>query len=693
MTTLNDLINNINADFPYAKVDNSSQGFRDNFHYIKYALTNINENPFQLPMASNGLLGGVKVGFGLSISSYTGVLSVNQTIASSTTLGFIKIGPGLSTNTSTGITTLTPATSLVIGGVKSDGSTVAVSGGGVISATGYFTGPIFGGTITSTGDGNFAGAGTFGSDINVTGNVQSHDGIFNGNVYGGAARFSSDLYARLQSGAPTGYVVNFNTLTDQLLYVPETITSISTATTSTLGSVKIGAGVDITSDGTISVNTGTPYTLPLATYSSLGGVIIGSGLAIDGNGIVRAVNPGFDGGLINQPLLIDNYTQSYSTLSGALVVQGGAGIAKTLWVGEVSVLRNTFVGGQLFVQSSTSSTSATSGALVVNGGMGVGGDLHVRGSIYGAQVTLQETVFTTGSVVTSAVMQTTNNTPSTSTQTGALIIEGGAGIGQNLFVGGGAVIWGDIISLNGYFIGPRLEIPNTTIASTFFQTTQILEVFTTTQSVSTITGAIVVKGGVGIGGNVYAGNIYSNGVQLSNYNTGTLVATSVFAQTFNTGTLVATSVFAQTFNTGTLVTNSVRASTATNAAFAYSFNTGTLITTAVTAVNQSGGTVNATTAQFSSTATITNVADSVSTQSGALQVAGGVGVGGNVVLAGYLKSIPTTVAALPSASAVGAGARAFVTDSTTVTSFLAIVVGGGVESVPVVSNGSSWLVG
>lgn len=50
------------------------------------------------------------------------------------------------------------------------------------------------------------------------------------------------------------------------------------------------------------------------------------------------------------------------------------------------------------------------------------------------------------------------------------------------------------------------------------------------------------------------------------------------------------------------------------------------------------------------------------------------------------------VANLPSASASGAGARAFVTNATA-TTFLSVVVGGGANKVPVVSDGTNWLIG
>lgn len=52
----------------------------------------------------------------------------------------------------------------------------------------------------------------------------------------------------------------------------------------------------------------------------------------------------------------------------------------------------------------------------------------------------------------------------------------------------------------------------------------------------------------------------------------------------------------------------------------------------------------------------------------------------------------TTVASLPSAATAGAGGRSFVTDATA-TTYLSTVAGGGANKVPVVSDGTSWLIG
>lgn len=64
----------------------------------------------------------------------------------------------------------------------------------------------------------------------------------------------------------------------------------------------------------------------------------------------------------------------------------------------------------------------------------------------------------------------------------------------------------------------------------------------------------------------------------------------------------------------------------------------------------------------------------------------------NITTSGVVKTTATTYSGLPSASSAGAGARSFITDANS-TTFLAIVGGGGGYSVPVVSNGTNWIVG
>ena len=64
----------------------------------------------------------------------------------------------------------------------------------------------------------------------------------------------------------------------------------------------------------------------------------------------------------------------------------------------------------------------------------------------------------------------------------------------------------------------------------------------------------------------------------------------------------------------------------------------------------------------------------------------------NIASSGVVKTTATTYSSLPIAATAGAGARSFITDANT-TTFLATVGGGGSNAVPVVSNGTVWIVG
>jgi hypothetical protein len=70
------------------------------------------------------------------------------------------------------------------------------------------------------------------------------------------------------------------------------------------------------------------------------------------------------GGNFTGAISTSSTTASTSSTTGALIVSGGAGIAKTSYFGQ-----------DVVIQGSTASTSSTTGALTVSGGVGIGGSL------------------------------------------------------------------------------------------------------------------------------------------------------------------------------------------------------------------------------------------------------------------------------------------------------------------------------
>ena len=78
----------------------------------------------------------------------------------------------------------------------------------------------------------------------------------------------------------------------------------------------------------------------------------------------------------------DSNTQSTSTTTGAVIIQGGVGIATgQLNIGGASGRSITTTTGNVVFDGSTPSTSATTGQLVVKGGIGISGNVFTSGWI------------------------------------------------------------------------------------------------------------------------------------------------------------------------------------------------------------------------------------------------------------------------------------------------------------------------
>lgn len=125
-------------------------------------------------------------------------------------------------------------------------------------------------------------------------------------------------------------------------------TTLYPATSTRLGSVKIGENIDVEPDGTISV--ATPYVLPTASNSIKGGIRVGTGLQVTENGTlsVSAVPGSFTVSHINENNTISNVLEDITTIrfdtdSGFDVVDLGDGAVK---VGMNSTFKTWKVDGQ-----------------------------------------------------------------------------------------------------------------------------------------------------------------------------------------------------------------------------------------------------------------------------------------------------------------------------------------------------------
>jgi len=169
---------------------------------------------------------------------------------------------------------------------------------------------------------------------------------------------------------------------------------------------------------------------------------------------------------VTSSLIITGNYQSISSTTGALQLVGGAGIQGNLYVGgaiyqngvQVGTGNSTAASGTgttttFVISNTTPSSSISSGALVVQGGAGIAGALNVGGNVYanayfsnGVPV---NNIYWNGGAITST-LYVNNFTVASNTNSGALQVSGGAGIGGNVYIGGG--ITATNLTVNSTFI-------------------------------------------------------------------------------------------------------------------------------------------------------------------------------------------------------------------------------------------------
>jgi hypothetical protein len=266
-------------------------------------------------------------------------------------------------------------------------------------------------------------------------------------------------------------------------------------------------------------------------------------------------------------------TPSTSASTGALTVSGGVGIQGNLNIqGGFNI-----TGGNLVANQNVTSTDTTTGSMVITsqGGLGVGGNINVGqnvsvgGNLSIAQsasflqnVTISANLVAGGSYFSAAGLSVTNGnivTTGTSAQIGGLTISNGAvtglaslgvtgstSIGADLAVtgnitGGGLRKYAQINAPTNPIVGDVwyktdtdvfyqyvndgtskywIDFTSATVSNTNPLTASLLNdlsIQSTTPATSTTSGALQVAGGVGITGNVFAGNLSTSTVTASNF--------------------------------------------------------------------------------------------------------------------------------------------------------------------------------
>ncbi len=395
---------------------------------------------------------------------------------------------------------------------------------------------------------------------------------------------------------------------------PINITSTVASTSTTTGALIVGGGVGV------------------------GGSIYAAGsIFVNGSPVLTSLSGGYNGGTISGTLFINNNTSSTSTSTGALRVTGGVGVGRSLYTGGDSFFNGIRVGcgadiGAGFPQN-----------VAIGGGTGINAPLnsnitgvndiaigystlgqHPDGNdniAIGYQVMSNKTVGNnnigigsnalldnqgSGNIVIgvnagSLITTGSNNViigSNTGTDIAALdehvIIADGTGVIKVQFNDTGAlgvpIVGGTIeYGLSGYVLtstgsgsAPEWAAPGGFSGGTVSGQTNFTDA---TVSSSTSSGAVVVTGGVGIGGALYAGSIQNTPIGSTTRNTGAFTSISANANTASsnttTGTLVVTG--------GVGISGSVNVGSAVNGSTAtFNGNTGSSTTTTGTVVVTGG---------------------------------------------------------------------------------------------------------
>ena len=155
------------------------------------------------------------------------------------------------------------------------------------------------------------------------------------------------------------------------------------------------------------------------------------------------------------------------------------------------------------LSSTSTSTGTDSGALIVAGGVGIGGTLNVGEN---------------------AIFLSTDN--SLSTNSGAVVFSGGVAIAKDLWIGGDFYARGQTVLTTSSFAGQIVAGTDILVTATDtgviyfsdvstlqsvtdrgFSTTNQIIVDNTTTSTSSGTGAVVIAGGLGVGGRIYSESV------------------------------------------------------------------------------------------------------------------------------------------------------------------------------------------
>ena len=155
-------------------------------------------------------------------------------------------------------------------------------------------------------------------------------------------------------------------------------------------------------------------------------------------GLLTATTYDIDDLYVGSAATVTATTESTSSTTGALVVSGGVGIAKSLFVGGNISCAGTITYDDVTHIDALGISTFREGVNVTAGGVTIsGGGLDIVGLTTGLSVSGVATLaaVTATTITGSGALTVTDTTESTSKDTGAIILNGGIGCEKNLNVG------------------------------------------------------------------------------------------------------------------------------------------------------------------------------------------------------------------------------------------------------------------
>ena len=439
-------------------------------------------------------------------------------------------------------------------------------------------------------------------------------------------------------------------------------TSPNTGVLVVRGGIGIDGNINISkgADGNAVVAQGRVYgsnvTVNTGVFWSNGTVFSGRGIPGNTEGAIQYNNGDTFAGsdflrfdAANANVVISGGTTSANTVSGALVVVGGIGVSGT-------INTNNILSNEGFFWSN--------GAIYSGEGVPGGDDYDFQfktGTTFSGATGFR---YTTG--IGNIVLSTA--TTSSNVSTGAMVIIGGLGVAGNINAGqvstNGGFFWSNGVAYAGLpvAIGEDKTIQynnegqlDSAADLTYTRANGNVVIGSTTASYTNSTGALIVKGGTAIQGNLYitgsagnaivtAGLIYSGAITTAgnvNLLGSGVTTTAATAYLFDTARTIRIGANATTIHLGAAETSAIQptANVLTDLGTSSLYWRNLFANIANVAGIQVGG-VGAT---ISGPTLISNANVATSTSTGALVVSGGVGIGGNLYVGGSGGTAATLV--------------------------------------------------